>query len=172
MEVVGLVLASAGATSKLSEAVWSLCDSWSNAPASVHELRDFLTRTQDFWAAVQAGLNQANSSYNNRSFGSALQSEKAQTPMPPPQWEGRSSASLVRLLQQGLGTLENLAQILEEVAGGTDGPGDRSNKNTPAALSSRRKFQWMRYLSKVRKFRAELSRANDLIYGHLLVLNV
>jgi hypothetical protein len=172
MEVVGLVLASVGATSKVTEAVWVLCSSWSNAPASIHELRDFLTRTQDFWAAVQYGLESSGQLIQKPLPQARSGVENIAKIRAAAEWEARSSTSLIRLLQQGLEALDRLGQILEQVTDGTDSPCSQLGKSTPAALSSRRKFQWVRKSGEVRKIRMELSRNNDLIYGHLLVLNV
>jgi len=169
MEVIGLVLATVGTTSRLTETVWGLCDAWRDAPASIHELRDFLTRTQDFWSAVRYGLESGNRINNQRSFGPTLGSETLNA---PPEWEARSRASLIRLLQHGLEALNRLERILEQVADGADRPGNQTGDNFPIALNSRRRFQWVRRSNEVRKLRADLSRNSDLIYGQLLIMNV
>jgi len=169
MEVIGPVLATAGTTTKLTEAVWSLCDAWRDAPASVHELQDFLTRTQDFWSAVQYGLQSSNQICNPRSVGPAL---GPKAPRMPPEWEPRSAASLIRLLQHGLEALHRLERILEQVTDGTDQLASQTGHHVPIALNSRRRFKWVRRSNEVQKLRADLSRNNDLIYGQLLVMNV
>lgn len=169
MEVVGAIFTILGATNITATSIWRLCDNWREAPAAIHELRDFLGQTQDFWTAVKNGL-EASRAVEARPFADK---DSPQRPSPLSPWQDEQTLEgLAQLLQRGHAILTKMQTIITQVTQGTLASSPSEGLSGTRSLNAGRKLAWITKSQQMRKLKRALSQNNELIYGKLLALNV
>ena len=182
MEVVGAIFTILGATNITATSVWRLCDNWREAPAAIHELRDFLSQTQDFWVAVKNSL-EASRALEVRSLSEKkLLQGPSESSSSSPWQDEQTLQGLAQLLQRGHAILTKMQTIITQVTQGMVTQGtvtqgtltgnEMEGPNETRSLNARRKIAWITKSHQMRKLKMALSQNNELIYGKLLALNV
>lgn len=150
MEAVGAIVGIADVALRTGSKLWSLFDTWKDAPAELYRLRDELTRTQRFFAETQQGVE-------------ALYSIQ---PKCRSMTESHASIRELELL-----TAKGL-EILQDIDAFVDSLAKPSKLNNLPDLGKRRRITWMANAKRVSKWRSELQTMAADVCRLLVVQNV
>lgn len=145
MEALG-ILGVVTATARVTSTVWSLGESWLDAPRDFHRLKDELRRVQLFF-------DETNQAMNSLEFAQASE-------IRTPRDDGLSC-----LLLEGATILERLEGVINDLKG-ESGRGDQEE------LRKRRRLKWMANAQKLSRLRCELGGVTSAICQLLIIRSV
>jgi len=170
MEIAAAAASLVNGTVRTSSTIWSLCESWKDAPKEVHHLRDTIDHTREFFSQVQQGIEKA-------------RLDKLSIHFDPLQ--NGSHRELELLLKQGSAVVTEIENIVLRVLHGkehsaTQGKnvdelsqgGGESSSLTPEVLRKRRRAVWMAKAATVARLRGVLKDTSRMVCANLISLNV
>lgn len=185
--LVGVTDVAIRAGSKL----WALSTAWRDAPNDLHNLRDDLTSTEQFFSEVQEHLrsvprSRLNSPIRVRSF--SFEDKDISPPTSRSSSDGTHDGrdddmespviggqlELGRLVEQGGVALRKIEAIIDGLLG-TEGHVDAETQfmvEKIGELGKRRRFLWLRQSRKIAKLRKELAHIRSGICRALIAQNM
>ena len=157
MEIAAVAIGVVNVTARAGSKIWTLCESWKEAPKEVHYLRDSLVRAQEFFSQVKLGIEKGRLD------------ELASNPL-----QDDSLRQLELLLKQGLATIVGIEAIVQDITDGQHSPsrGRGIHSSIQEPLSRRRKMLWLANAAKVARLRTGLKEISMMICASLVSLNV
>lgn len=153
MEVLGAVVTITSATIRTTSAVWSLCDTWREAPEELHRLLEDLRRAQQFFREAQEGLKHPSYLKTYDKTTASAQIDK-----------------LHQLLDDGAAVVGDIGQLVSRLRKGDDGGGWEKLKLEE--VGKRRRAMWLRQTWKVARLRKRLKQVTVSICQMMVAQNV
>lgn len=127
MEIAAAAIGIAGVAAQASSKLWTLINTWRDAPTDLRYLRDELTQTEIFFREVQPNLDASQLSGPSES----------------------SRRELGGLIRHGTDVLRCIEAITDELLSRDDETEKESDRKTLEDLGKRRKFLWLRRLHRI-----------------------
>lgn len=153
MEVLGAVVTITSATIRTTSAVWSLCETWREAPEELHRLLEDLRRAQQFFSETQEGLKQSSRLGLGSKTAASAQID-----------------NLHQLLTDGANVIRDIGNLVNRLRKGDDGGGWEKLKLEE--VGKRRRAMWLRQTWKVARLRKRLKQVTVSLCHLLLAQNV
>lgn len=171
MEIAAAAASLVNGTIHTSSTIWTLCESWKDAPKEVYHLRDSIDHAQEFFTQVKQGIEKA------RLHRLAIQFDPLQ--------DDGSHSQLNLLLKQGDATVTEIETLILRVLHGRNHSGNEvksaeelssggveSPSSTPEVLRKRRRAIWMGKAATVARLRGVLNDISRMVCASLISLNV
>jgi len=154
MEIAAATLGILNVTARTASKIWSLCDSWKEAPTDIHLLRDSLDRAHDFFSQVQTGIK--NTRMDRLSAANPLHEQ--------------SLGQLKQMIDQGSSTIARIEGLVLDILDGRDPGKDLVWHTRP--LNKRRKIAWLAKSPRLARHGSALKEISNTICSILVMINV
>jgi len=196
MEVVAAAVGIADVTARSAHMLWRLCDAWRDAPHDLFQLRDDLSRANEFYGSLKNDVAQYSKVVSSATPTTGqvtemaceqpgLASDESPPPWSPPDPYGRihnlsnatalegKLSTLVELIRTGTRVVDELGSVIGLVLGGRlDGQSCDviSEVASQHGMGSRRRMIWMMKASRVKKLRVEMTNNMLMVSGALVAV--